>query len=207
MAAHHLPVPETVWTITISSSYGASPQGLIVSQGDTVMFQNNSSSTITITWVTPVAGQPVSSNISVAPGTSGGFQAPNYNASGNYYVYANGVQQSGPYGIQVGAGPMYVQVTYNNGLGTPVCTPDPVVIPWGNATVGRGKLQMIAGDSNTYSVGWTNGDPFTPPLTTVPDGVVHTDILGVGDYPYTLSKNGIAAGGGNGGGTVKVKNM
>jgi hypothetical protein len=208
MAAHHLPVPETIQQITINSDYTVTPQGIVVSQGDQVNFTNNSSATITITWVTPVSGQSVYTNFNVAAGTTVYFTAPSYNVSGNYYVYVSGSPQTGPYGIQVGSGPMYVQVT-TNAQGVPVCTPGTVVIPWGNATVGRGKLAMIAGDSNTYSVTWTTppGDPFTPQLIAVPDGLVHTDISVVGDYTYTLTVNTPTAGGGNGGGTVKVKNM
>jgi len=57
-AARHIPIADTVHTITIDSTFTPTPGGLIVQQGDTVNFQNNSNSAITIQFVPNPRGNP-----------------------------------------------------------------------------------------------------------------------------------------------------
>ena len=205
-AARHIPMTEAVWTINIDTTFTPTPKGVIVKPGDQVSFVNGSGVAISVQFAANPPGPAVSANLSIGVGATASFTAPNTNASANYNIYVGPTQKSGgPYAIQVGSGPLYVQVSYNVATGQAICTPDPVTIPYGNATVGRGTLEMMpvnAGDS--FSVSWSNGDPFNPPLVSV-DSLPHTEMVNVGSYPYAVAKTGIMAGGGSGGGTVKVK--
>jgi len=187
--------------ITITST-GASPKACIIADGQPVTFINNTGGVININFqpdATP--GMRVFNNVSnlswIAPNNTN-TQTPqlsnrtvNFNTDGssNY-----------PYAIQVGAGPLYVLVTYN---GTQVnCYPSPAVIPYG----GTIELYKNSGDQNNYSVTWPTpaGDPFTPPLTRV-DNTPHTDSANIADYEYKVALANPVAATGQGGGTVKVK--
>jgi hypothetical protein len=197
MAARVLPITDALRTINIDQSFNATPSAMIVQQGDQVNFTNNSGSTITVTFTPNPPGQPVSGNITIAAGSTGGFTAPNYDASANYNIYVGTTPElGGPYAIQVGVGPLYTQV--NNSA----VTPDPIAMPRG------GTLLMFSTDGDTYGLKWTSlGNPF-PGLTTVYPGVAnntaYTETLPVAVYGYQLTDEGIKEG--TGGGTIKVKN-
>jgi hypothetical protein len=200
-AARVLPRTDLVRNISIDTSFHATPPGIIVQQGDQVNFINNSGVAITIEFAPNPPGPIVSGNIDVAAGSTNGFQAPNYDASANYYIYVGTTQQNGgPYAIQVGAGPLYVQINDST------TSPDPIAVPRG------GTLEMFSTDADTYTLKWTAlGNPFTQPppgLTTVyPDlsnNVPYTETLAVAVYAYELINDGIQEG--TGGGTIKVKN-
>ena len=201
-AARHIPITDTVYTIDIDSTFTASPKCLIVQQGDTVNFQNNSGSTVTIEFLPNPPGQSVSGNITIPNGSGAGFTAPNYNAAANYDIYVGTTKESGPYAIQVGTGPFYIQL-YDTSAGI-ITNPSPIVIPVG------GYLEMISSDLNYNVSNWTPADPFSPPLTSVqvgaPNNSPHQENTGDGlDYTYKLTKATPGGTTGNGGGTVKVK--
>jgi len=203
-AARHLPTPETVWSISIDSNFTPTPKGLVVQQGDTVNFTNNSTSAITIQFASNAPGASVSPNLSIPAGSTVGFVAPSTDAAANYFITVSTVQKSGPWAIQVGNGCLYISVTFGVPQGKGQCTPSPVCIPPG------GNVEMYSTDY-VYTVNWLNvvSPPFTPPLTTIAVGVanntVHTQTGASIDYAYTVTKNGVTATSGNGGGTVKVK--
>lgn len=202
-AARHLPIADTVYTLMIDSTFTPSSKGLPVQPGDTVNFQNYSGSDITIQFQPNPPGQPVSGNITITNGSSGGFTAPNYNAAANYYIYVGTTQKSGPFAIQVGIGPIYVQlVSTAAGITT---NPSPVAMPAG------GYLEMISNDYNYNVNNWSPVDPFSPPLTSVGIGAGNNSphqentTNAVMDYTYKLSAATPGATTGNGGGTVRVK--
>lgn len=203
-AARNLPVPElATWTITIDATFKPSIKGIVVGYGDTVMFQNNSGVDISIQVTGNAPGVSVGVNVGVSNGNSSGFQVPNVDSATNYFVYVNGVKQTGPYAIQVQNGCMYVSVTNN------YSSPDPVAIPpAGAGTTPGGKLEMYSTDT-TYNLSWPNlGDPFTPVTTQINPGIQNNQILTVkagsanADYSYTIQAKG--PGLGNGGGKVKI---
>lgn len=204
MAARPIPMTETTWTVTIDNTFTPSRKAFIVALGDQVDFVNNSGASITIQFEPNPPGPVVSADLSAPNGATAGFVAPNTNASANYYIYSGGVQESGPYAIQVGTGPLYVQVSYSTVHLAGQCTPDPIALPYG------GALEMISNDYN-YTVTWPNGDPFQG-LNSIgvgaPNNSPHTEKLSaLLDYRYRVTKTaqGIKEGTGNGGGTVKVR--
>jgi hypothetical protein len=196
------PAPAVTVTISVDSTFTPTPQGKILNPGDTLMFQNNSGSDITIEWDNLPNNPPLGANFSVSNGSSDGIAMPNNNAAGNYHIYSGGVSKSGPWPIQVGSGCMYISVTYNGTSGQGDCTPEPVSVPKG------GNLEMFSTDY-TYNVGWRN-------VTAPPFGIsrivsgssnnnAQTQTGNAGDYSYTVSKVSPALGVGSGGGTVKVR--
>ena len=206
-AARVIPMEETAQVITIDSTFAASPKAVIIPAGQPVGFTNNSGATITIQFEPNPPGPTLFTNVPpLANGATNSQtpQAANGNGAVNYYVVDPGGTQHGPYAIQVGNGPLYIQVTYSQALGAGQCTPSPAVIPY------QGYLEMISNDYN-YSVNWPTsfGDPFTPALTSIGIGASnnspHKEIANLADYNYTLTKTGIGAGTGSGGGTVRVK--
>ncbi len=170
--ARVIPGQAANWTITFTyngSTLAVTYPGLAVSPGDQVTFSNSSSSTapIVITFVTPTLPpnvtpptSPLFPNMTIQIGQSQQQTAPqNVNASVNYNVSVGGVTiPGGPYAIQVGTGPLYVQITNS------AASPQSVAIPE------DGMLGMFSTDV-TYYLDWTNtGNPFPTPipgLTTV----------------------------------------
>jgi hypothetical protein len=109
----------------------------------------------------------------------------------------------------VGAGPLYIQVSYDPASGKALVNPDPAMIPC------KGTLEMVSTDYN-YDVAWETSDPFTPALTSVgvSNNTPHQENKGViGDHAYKVTKygmsqnipGGVTPAGGGGGGTVKIK--
>jgi hypothetical protein len=200
--------------IVINSAFQASPRAFIMLPTSGVTFTNNSGTVISIQFVpnvlNPAPGQQIFNNINSLQ--SGSAPSPpqtpnnlnNGNGSVNYYVVSGGVPY-GPYGIQVGAGPMQVLFTLNGDQIT--CSPNPVAIPpYNNMLQQAGTIAMFPDDaSNNYGVGWPTMDPFTPPITT-PDGLPHANgpLTVVNDYNYNVTSP-TPADGGNGSGTVRIK--
>jgi hypothetical protein len=196
-AARNLPpLEDPVQDITITyanSTLTLSPQGVIIAKGEQVNFMNSQSSqaAINITFNPnppgPPAGPTMFTNITnLQPGATNSQTAPSTDGSVNYTVTAGG-KTYGPYAIQAGVGPLYVQVTNEKGQGN--CLPDPAVIPLG------GNLRMAETDHHSYTVGWEGGsNPFNPPLSTVGS---HQATASAGEYEYTVSE-GPAEGGGGG---------
>jgi len=197
-AAPNLPCPEAItWDITINTAFVPSRQGIVVNLGDQINFDNESGVDILIEFQpnvfdgqnqTPVY-PPMS--LSVDNNSTSGFQAPNSDCAANYYIYNADVNPpallSGPFVIQVGAGPMYVSVAGT--VPNPTYSPSTVAVPLGSALPpGAGYLQMSS-PSSIFGINWNNNsDPFvTPPGITSPDGVPHpvssTATLNT-PYPY-----------------------
>jgi hypothetical protein len=190
--------------ITIGSNYKPTPttlEGCIIagSGQQSVTFTNNSGATIDIHFGTnPVLGTVFTDIIGLANGTSSTQTPLVANGTANYHIKEGATVDNGPYAIQVGSGPMYIQ--FSDSSTAVITNPSPVAIPYG------GKLEMVpavAGDC--YTVTWTGVDPFNPPITSA-DSTIHTeDISAVADYSYTVKYAGIPGSTGSGGGTVKVK--
>jgi len=188
--------------ITINQNFVPSSAGCFIagSGEQPVTFVNNSGAACTITFdVNPISGTVFTSPINLpAPLNSSNTQTPPANLVGatvNYYISAPGVN-NGPYAIQIGPGPMYIQFAVDV-LGVKV-NPTPVAIP------PAGTLEMLPADTNTYNVTWANGvDPFTPPITTA-DSQVHTEDLSLAQYSYTVQVKTPGLGTGHGGGKVVV---
>lgn len=175
-----------------------------VSAGDTVTFSNSASSTapIVITFAanppivpTPPPGAPLFNvtTITLAPGANSPQTVVPANGSVNYIVSVNGAQVGGPYAIQVGAGPLYVEIT------SMYSQPDPIAVPAG------GTLEIYSNDSNTYTIKWPAAfNPFPTISEAKPGAGNNTPGTQVGPaqvYAYTFSVKLLQ---GNGGGTVKV---
>ena len=177
-AAPNLPLSESItWDITIDDTYTPSRQGIVVSQGDQINFENESGVDIIIAFQTNGNGQAVypAMNLSVPNNGSNGFAAPNANCAANYYIYNSDVTPpallSGPFAIQVGTGPMFV--TVGGSVTNPTYNPETVAVPLGTSLPpGTGNLQMNTA-TTTFGITWkNNNDPFTPPITQT-DGSAH----------------------------------
>jgi hypothetical protein len=198
MAARVIPFEDsdTVQNISITAT-DAIPEGCILTAlQNSVTFTNNATSSVSIAF-NPTGILTNISNL-VACSTSAAQTMP-ASASINYSVTVGSVvTPNGPYAIQSGDG--FMVVTVSGGIGTETVSPDPVAIPLG------GNLEMQpAVSSHVYDVAWTDGDPFTVPITTA-DSTSHTDNSGngTGEYPYTVTRVTIEGGGGKGGGKVIV---
>ena len=194
--------------ISISSSTGlgitAYPRALIIqgSGQQNITFTNNSTSTVNITFQpNPVyPASVVLNNIANLAPNGTNTQTPQVaNGSVNYYVTV-GRTQYGPYAIQVGSGPLYVQISYDSISGTVVSVPETAVVPVG------GTLEMDSTDF-TYGVSWSNEDPFTPALNSVGVGTTNNSPVQLtapeGTYPANFSMPGNT---GPGGGRVIIQN-
>jgi hypothetical protein len=178
-----MPDPAFTHTVTIDAAFNATPPGLIVNPGDTVMFQNNSGADISIQFLPNYTSPALSSNLGVTNGDEAGFVSPSSNAAANYNIYVGAVQQnSNPYVIQVGAGPMFV--VFPIGPATS-CNYPTVAVPFGSAAAGMGELNMgpnLTSASLAISFGT---DPFNPPITA--PGSTHSVASGAsaGSYVFT----------------------
>lgn len=191
-------------SITISSTFGASPGACQIGPETSVTFTNNSTSTINIMFLPnmqpglPTPPPPVFNNIAaLAPGaTSAAQTSQNDSITVDYDVIVGNIVY-GPYAIQVADGPLYIQMVLSNGEAQ--CTPGPATIPIG------GSVVMSPGDSNSYNIGWKNNvDPFDPAITTA-DGNVHTEDVGtILTYTYTAKVPAPGGGTTSGGGTIHV---
>jgi len=186
MAARHLPIAALTHTISIGADFTASPAGIVVAQGDTVNFTNNSGSDITIQFLSNTPGQNIYPNMSlpVTKGTTAGFTVPNANCAANYNVTLNGQVMNGtPYVIQVGSGPMYVLVT--GSLASPDFNPATVAVPLGSAATGMGYLQMQSQIPNVVvPIYWTT-DPFNPGITQSGPAQPVKSGTSTGSYSYS----------------------
>lgn len=186
MAARHLPISASVCTFAIDNTFTPTPQGAIVQQGDQVEFQNNSGVDIIIEFAANPPGQAVypKMNLPVPDGTTASFAAPNYDASANYSIYQGTTLESGPWAVQVGAGPIFVQLSGASGVNY---APPTVAIPQGNAVTGKGELVIIpALNSGKYTITWDTTDPVTPPLGASGTNS-HAANSAPGEYCYTAT--------------------
>jgi hypothetical protein len=160
--------------ITINNGLVPNPQGYFLAAGGSITFTNTSGGTIDITF----SPSGVFNNFSLNNNASHTQSAQVQNGGVSYYVNGNLLQ---PYAIQVGTGPMVVQITTVNNVVT--YNPAYSAIPVSGALEMNGDL--------AYSVLWSGTDPFNPPLTQVRAGMggnsVHTGIPTVGQYIYNCA--------------------
>lgn len=205
-AARNLPMPNAVvtHTITIGANFVPSSAGIVVGYGDNVYFQNNSGSDITIQFLANPPGTALFLNMTlpVSNGTSGGFQVPAVDCAANYNILVNNVAQNTlPYVIQVGNGPMYVLVT--GSLGDANFNPGTVAVPLGNVTTGMGKLEVQSQVPNVVFPVSFGTDPFNPGITqSGPAQPVKGGTM-PGQYSYTSGSSPRLLGGG---GKVIIQN-
>lgn len=186
------------YSVSISSAGVVSPATGIMTNAQSVQFTNNTSAQITVTFQPDGQGVTTFPNTTVPPNGGTATVAPQTsNRTANFNIDGS---NNFPYAIQVGAGPLYILVSWDAPNSEADCQPSPAVIPAG------GTVQMFRAstDSHTYSVQWPNinVNPFTPPLTSA-DGLVHTANT-TGNFGYTLDAPSPGEQIGHGGGTIKV---
>jgi hypothetical protein len=197
--------------ITINSSFAPSPEGCFIQAGQNVTFTNGSGAVIDIKFapnpITPTVFTDITGLSPTAPNNTA-TRAPSSqvpNGSVNYYVYLGGVLQSGPYAIQVGTGPMFVQISTSGG--NVVYTPATAAIPH-QVSIGGGTLELVSTDYS-YNIGPASfSNMFTPHLTQalVSGNNPHTNIGAVGGFDYTATQQQPSPKlGGGGGGKIKVQ--
>jgi hypothetical protein len=215
-AARHIPsdYPHTdsaIWGVNFTYSGGSTitnsnPSFKGVSAGDTVNFSNDPSSTATIV-ITFAANPPVVTNppgaplfnvssITLNPGDVSPQTVLSTTTDGsvNYSLSVNGVQVGGPYAIQVGNGPLYVEITNSDS------EPDPIMVPY------QGTLTMFSNDpTTTYSIHWPTTNPFPGLTEALPGATNNNAYTQVGpkgqSYGYRI---GIKFQDGPGGGTIRI---
>jgi hypothetical protein len=198
--------------ITIDSSLKANPTACIIPGTQPVTFTNSSGMPISITF-TPNPVNPSQTlfndipNLPSGPAPSSPQSPTVQNGSVNFTITGGG-NSNGPFGIQVGNGPLQVLISLSGS--NIVCTPKTVAVPPYNNVLGiAGTIEMVPDNvNNNYSIGWPGADPFTPALTT-PDSQPHSDraTTPVGDYNYTVSSPKGPITNASGGGTVRVKSV
>jgi len=208
MAARHLPVPETTThTISIGSNFATSPEGIVVGYGDTVNFVNNSGSDITIEFLANTPGVAVYPSMSLPvpngnPNGPVGFTAPQVDAAANYNICVNSApQNSDPYVIQVGAGPMYVLITESSGA--IYFAPPNVAVPLGGGSTPMGYLEMKSEIPNkVVPIYWETTDPFNG-MTSSGHNLPVKSGTSTGNYVYSVTPPLIKLAGG---GKVIIQN-
>ena len=185
------------YTVTISSSYDASPEAFAVtSQLDTVLFVNTSTVAVSINPVPPQGNGTVPPSLTVPAATPGGANGQAVMrllpyATFNYYVVPVGSSNNyGPYGVEISGNPIGISITGGN------ATPSIVAIPR------NGHLTFLAQDSTTYTISWNiTPNPFSPAITTINStGGYNCQATVAGDLDYTISPSAKRSGG-----TVRVK--
>ncbi len=188
--------------ININWQGQANPAGVQINSDQSVQFNNNSGSTISITFAqTAISGKTVFNNINNLGSGANFTEAPLVSdITVNYNVSLNG-QTYGPFAIEVGTGQLEISVS-----GT---EPTPSI----GAIPPNGEIQFTATDEQ-YAITWQDGDPFTPVLNYVYVGQaknpVGTENGNSGkDFHYTLAPSAEAMQAAEinplgGGGTIKV---
>jgi hypothetical protein len=181
------------WLLNITVQGGATQPDLKISNYDSIEFQNNAPFPVAITF-TATSGT-VFNNIASIP-ASGGRSTPQQTQKSNVTVnYAitnlnNANQVQGPYGIEVGTGPMQINIQG----GQP--NPRTISIPSG------GQIQFDNLDSVAYNVSWNPVNSF--PNGTVQPGMNPAQTGPSGNQAQTVTYGYPTLDGTNGTGTVKV---
>jgi hypothetical protein len=189
--------------VNINRQGQASPAGVQIANGQSVQFNNNSGSPISITFsATAISNQTVFNDINNLASGASYTEAPlvanitvNYNVSMNNDVY-------GPFAIEVGTGQLEISVT--------AATPTPRI----GAIPPNGEIQFNATD-HQCTITWQNSDPFTPALNDVYVGQANNQVGAENgnsgkNFNYTLAPSAGAVQTamihplGGGGGTIKV---
>jgi len=187
------------YTVTINSSFDASPEALAVeSQLDSILFVNTSTVAVSINPLS-LGTNTAPPGITVPAATPGGANGqavmhlfPYFTFC--YYIVPAGASTSyGAYGVQIQNNPIPIMIAGGN------ATPSVVAIP------ANGKVIFVAQD-NTYTILWTSTstNPFNPAITTIgPTSGQSCQAITTGDLTYQISVPG--GHGRRNGGTVKVK--
>src|SRR5215470_15924387 len=186
--------------VNINSTYDANPAGVQITDSQPVKFNNNSGSTISITFApTAITGRKVFNDINnLASGQSATESPLVTGVTVNYEVWYQ-LQNYGPFAIEVGTGPLEISVT--NGIPTPNRAAVPV----------NGEIQFAATDQQC-SLSWSPSNPTNPALTTVYVGQANNQVATVrGNLgqvsSYMLNTQAPVKAHkvqGGGGGTIKV---
>ncbi len=195
-----IPIREDIaaQVITITASDASPDACTILGQGQRVRFENNSKSSINIKFETNLFTPAVFHDMLIRSTDSYTQEPEAANLTVNYWVYEDGSERRGPYAIQVGTGPLFVQIKYvpDDGadVGEAVVTPQKVKIPC------HGWLELVSSDYN-YNVAWDPFDPFEDAqnpagLASVGAGLSknapHQERKGVTnkEYDFTVSESG-----------------
>lgn len=187
--------------VNINSNYDANPAGVQITDSQPVKFNNNSGATISITFApTAITGRRVFNDITnLANGQSVTESPLVTDVTVNYQVWY-GLQNYGPFAIEVGTGALEISVT--NGLPTPNRSAVPP----------NGEIQFNATDQQC-SLNWSPNNPTNPQLTTVYVGQSNNPVASVRGslgqaFNYSLNTSAEAHKAhkvqGGGGGTIKV---
>jgi|SRR5580704_2336614 hypothetical protein len=186
---------DIVWDIPISDLSGTPVSGepdIEMAITDTLEFTNNASYPVSIVFTTTSGS--VFNNISslAGGGTTSPAQSPKLdNMTVNYTITnLNTNAQSTPCGIQVGVGPLRIDILAANTI------PDPVSIPAG------GQIQFFPDEE--YDISIVPPNAFNKSLNTIspPSSVVLTATDLSPQATYTIKGSGIK--GTDGKGTVKI---
>jgi hypothetical protein len=182
--------------VNINPQGQANPAGCQIEDGQTVTFNNNSGSTISIVFArTAITDHKVFDDIVNLANNASDSQIPQVASITVNYTVTMGGPPSEPFAIEVGTGPLEISVTGTN--------PTPVIA----AIPPNGEVQFTATDYQC-DIHWQDRDPFTPPLNNVYVGQSNNQ---VGEehgnsgksFNYTLTESS-AAHPVDGGGTIKV---
>jgi hypothetical protein len=187
--------------VNVNSNFDAHPAGVQITDSQPVKFNNNSGSTISITFApTAITNRRVFNDItSLVSGQSVSESPLVTGVTVNYEVWY-GLQNYGPFAIEVGTGPLEISVT--NGLPTPNRSAVPP----------NGEIQFSATDK-ACTVNWSPNNPTNPAITTVQVGPANnppSTVRGSLGQAFSYSLNTDAAAHkvhkvqGGGGGTIKV---
>jgi len=180
------------WLLNITVQGGASQPDNKIANPDFIEFQNNAPFPVSITFTT--TSGTVFNNIPSIAGSGGRSttqQPQKYNTTVNYTITnLNSNQVQGPYAIQVGVGPMQINIQGGQ--------PNPKTISIPSA----GQIQFDNQDTATYGVSWNPFNSF--PNGSVPPGMNSVLNGPTGNQAQTITYSFPNADGTNGGGTVKV---
>jgi hypothetical protein len=164
------------YTVTIDSSFHASPEAVAANNSDTVLFVNNSPVAVSINPGSNPAtvGYTLPSNLNV-PADSQAEMRLAFSPTFNYYVVPVGTSGGyGPYSVHIRGIAIGIDITGGNAQS--------VVIP------ANGFVEFIAQD-DTYGISWgTPANPFSPAITTVaPLTRQSSQAIATGNFGYTIS--------------------
>jgi hypothetical protein len=183
------------WLLNITLQGGASQADNKIANYDSIEFQNNAPFPVAITFTT--TSGTVFNNIASIPASGGRStpqQAQKSNVTVNYTItnLNNPIQVQGPYGIEVGTGPMQINIQG----GQP--NPKTISIPSG------GQIQFDNLDNVAYNVSWNPANSFNPNVYPVQPGMNPVQTGPSGNQAQTLTYGYPTLDGTNGTGTVKI---
>jgi hypothetical protein len=190
-ARHRL---EQLWQIDITSTGSAQQPDTNIANTDNIEFKNLAPFDVAITFTT--TSGTVFNNIPDIP-RNGGVSAPQspqmMNVTVNYSIKNLSTNTSqGPYGIEVGSGPMQINLANE--------TPDPptISIPHG------GKIQFDNEDSVSYDISWSPAGVFTPNVNPLVSGMNQMQTVAAGNQANSATYNLLIQTKIKGRGTVKI---